>query len=204
MTSHKALLILTSLLLSFLDSPSAGSDPHGLSTPVITYVGDVSDHDRGIVEAAIDRIAEAGLQLPDLTISFPVNCDGRAGRYFVGQNRVELCRVSLRLVLHELAHAWDDNNAVDRQRFMEQRGIDHWYENGGPDSGGEQLAHVIAWGLLDVDTSTKVFEYAGQPIDEQPSRLVGVPNADREELNDLFRMVVGVEPFPSRLAVEGA
>lgn len=194
MTSIKIVLALAAVLL--VPTSDIGRSPEPTRRPpMITFVGDVAPHDREIVEWAVNRFAEAGLQLPDLTVSFPVTCNGRAGQYFVGQSLVELCTVSKKLALHEFAHAWDDNVSLDRDAFMERRGIDHWYESDGPESGGEQLAKVIAWGLLETDTTWPASEYAGQPFDERPRRLIGVPDADREELATLFTSVVGVEPL---------
>lgn len=63
----------------------------------------------------------AGLQLPDLEISFPASCGGKGGQYLVGRNSVELCHPNRTLVLHEFAHAWDDNSNVDREAFLERR-----------------------------------------------------------------------------------
>lgn len=154
-----------------------------------------------MIEWATDRFVAAGLQLPDLEISFPVSCGGKAARYHVGQNRIDLCRLNQRLVLHELAHAWDDNGDVDREQFMERRGVDHWYAQPGRpshESGGEQLAHIIAWGLMDVETMRQFTEYAGQPIDEQPWILTGVEGASRAHLAEVFTELTGVLPIVGR------
>ena len=121
------------------------------SAPTITFVDEPSVGAREMIGWAIERYLEVGIQLPDLEISFPATCAGKAGRYIVGRNQVELCSAKPKLILHELAHSWDDNSTIDREAFLELRGLDHWYEQSGRDStesGGEQLAHIIAWGLL--------------------------------------------------------
>ena len=58
-----------------------------------------------------------------------------------------------RLVLHELAHAWEGATLDEacRDRFLQLRSLDAW---AGDDiewnqRGIEQLAEIVAWGLAD-------------------------------------------------------
>ena len=198
-TAITAILMLTGvgLLAPFTtDTNDATAEPVAAT---ITYLDEPSDTDREIVDWAVERYLEARLQLPDLQISFPVACGGKAGRYYVGQGVVELCNPTKVLVLHEFAHAWDDGSPVDRDEFLERRGLDHWYEQPGRnsgDSGGEQLAHIIAWGVMDVDITARNPDRAGQPIDEQPRYLPGVDNSSSEVLHDLFFELTGSIPLP--------
>jgi hypothetical protein len=197
-TSITAMLVLTGagLLGLFIEDTSEASVEPLAAT--ITYVGEPSDHDRALVDWAVERYLEAGLQLPDLQISLPVTCGGKAGRYYVGQGVVELCNPTKALVLHEFAHAWDDSSQVDREEFLKGRGLDHWYEQPGQrsgDSGGEQLAHIIAWGLMDVDITARNPDRADQPIDEQPRYLPGMDDSSPEVLHDLFLQLTGSVPL---------
>lgn len=167
-------------------------------TPVISYVETPTDEQRQVVEWAVARYAEAGLTLPSLEVSFPATCGGKAGRYFVGQRRIELCKVHRKTMLHELAHAWDDSTSVDRAGFLLERGLDHWYEQPGDrahESGGEQLALIITWGLMDLDLTHAVAEWAGQPIDEQPRVLPGLTDGTPPVLAALFTQLTGTSPL---------
>lgn len=166
--------------------------------PTITYLDPPSDDERQIVEWAVQRYRDVGMQLPDLQISFPATCAGKAGRYLVGQSTVEMCRPTRKLALHELAHAWDDNSSIDRQAFLEYRGLDHWYEQPGERSnltGGEQLALVVTWGFMNVDITAPSSEWPGQPRDEQPRYLPGLDDSSPETLTELFVMLTGATPL---------
>lgn len=169
-----------------------------ITAPTITYLDVPSEDQREVVAWAVGRYVEAGLELPDLEISFPVTCGGKAGRYLVGQNTIELCRPHRKLVLHELAHAWDDNSSLDRPAFLKERGLEHWYEQPGQrsnESGGEQLALVVTWGLMDVDTTHPVAEWAGQPIDQQPRLLPGLADGTPRLLTEMFVQLTGTSPL---------
>ena len=175
-----------------------------ITAPTITYLNAPSDDQRRVVEWAVARYVEAGLELPDLEISFPVTCGGKAGRYLVGQNTIELCRPQRKLVLHELAHAWDDNSSLDRLAFLQERGLDHWYEQPGQrsnESGGEQLALVVTWGLMDVDITHPVAEWAGQPIDEGRRQLPGLADGTPRVLTELFVQLTGTSPLTPAASV---
>ena len=104
----------------------------------------------------MSRFGDAGLQLPDLVISFPALCAGKAALYHVGRASLEFCRINRRVALHELAHAWDDTSgAVDRDAFLELRHLSVWFggtEMPSGEQGSEHLADIIAWGLMDVET----------------------------------------------------
>jgi uncharacterized membrane protein len=108
-----------------------------------------------IIAWAMSRYRAAGLQLPDLTVSFPSFCEGRSALYHVGERSIEFCQITRLNALHEFAHAWDDTSgAVDREAFLKLRGLKVWF--GGLDlpsreQGCEQLANIIAWGLMDAD-----------------------------------------------------
>lgn len=182
-------------------APVIGSTP---TPPTIVFIDVPSDDERAMVDWAIERYIAVGLQLPDLEISFPVTCGGKSGRYLIGAGRIELCRPTRKLVLHELAHAWDDQGVVDREAFMARRGLDHWYEQPAERStvtGGEQLAQVLTWGLMDLDITWPSSEYAGQPVGEQPRALPGLDDSAPEVLTELFEEFTGERPLsPGRVA----
>jgi hypothetical protein len=124
--------------------------------PRITFVDPPTPKAREVIVWAIGRFRDAGLQLPDLQISFPTFCGGKAALYHVGRRSIDFCLIHKRTVLHEFAHAWDDTSgAVDRQAFLKLRGLNIWWGGTGmasSEQGAEQLAQIVAWGLMDVDT----------------------------------------------------
>lgn len=147
------------LLVSTTATPATaqyGSDPGPpWREPRITFVDEPTPQAREIIVWAVDRFRDAGLQLPDLKVSFPVTCAGKGALYHVGRGWIEFCRINKRRALHEFAHAWEDTSgAVDRQAFLEIRGLSVWWggtEMPSREQGCEQLAQIIAWGLMGFD-----------------------------------------------------
>ena len=156
--------------------------PHSrpvMGRPRITYVDQPTLKAHDLIVWAVDRYLDAGLQLPDLKISFPTFCGGKAALYHVGRRSIDFCFISKRTVLHEFAHAWDDTSGrVNRQAFLELRGLTIWWGGTGMNSseqGSEQLAQIIAWGLMDVDT---------RGVPQLPANSVS-------ELTEAFTMLTG-------------
>jgi hypothetical protein len=171
-------------------TPSAQTStrPEPTSRPVmheprITFVDQPTPLERDTILWAIDRFEDAGLQLPDLKISFPALCAGKGALYHVGQKSIEFCRVNRRRALHELAHAWDDaSGAVDRQAFLELRGLSVWWggtEMRSSEQGAEHLAEIIAWGLMGAD----------------PRDVPQLPANSVYELTRAFATLTGMVPF---------
>jgi hypothetical protein len=143
----------------------------------ITYIDEPTPSERETITWAVGRFAAAGLQLPDLDVRFPAYCKGKGAIYHLGQSSVDFCRVNRKNVLHEFAHAWDDtSDDVDREGFLEVRGLDVWF--GGLDvpceeQGSEHLAIVIAWGLMESGTRS----------------AHGLPHNSDAELNEAFEFL---------------
>lgn len=192
------LLLLVAVSVAWTAPLLAGA-PTEQPAPTITYVGDPTPEQRAVVEWAVARFEMAGLTLADVEVSFPHVCGGKGGRYFVGQGRIELCRVNKITALHELAHAWDDAGAVvDRDGFMERRGLDHWVVRHGHkpvESGGEQLAQIVAWGLMDLDTTVRHAAHDDHPRDQHDHRIPGLPMSSVDELHAEFVTLTGVAPL---------
>jgi hypothetical protein len=153
--------------------------------PVITFAGTPTDTQRDTIEWAVERYRSAGIRLPDLTISFPQLCSGKAALYHVGQQAIGFCHVAKRTVLHEFAHAWDDTfHTVDRDGFLRLRGLHVWWggtEQKSAEQGAEQLAQIIAWGLLGANPDS-VPQFAGNSV---------------EELTAAFHFLTGFDPDPA-------
>lgn len=207
-TTHRLLVVAAlglTLVLALRSLPGASleavsSEPAAPSHPKITYPTQPAAEHADLVDWAIGRYIGAGLELPDLTVTFPDSCGGKAGRYLIGTGILELCTPNRTLVLHEMAHAWEDVNQIDRDGFMKLRGVDHWYEHeceheSSKESGGEQLAIIMTWGLHEVDTSAREIVDPKLPIDQQPRYLPGLDDSDPESLREAFRFATGVEPL---------
>ena len=182
MTNHTAFLRLSAvLLMSAMVVPAAaeggpGSRP-AWHEPRITFLDQPTPKAREIITWAVDQYREDGLQLPDLTISFPALCDGKGALYHVGQHAIDFCRINKRRALHEFAHAWDDTSGmVDREGFLELRGLTVWW--GGTkmrssEQGAEHLAEIVAWVLMG----------------SNPQDVPQFPKASVAELTEAFDML---------------
>jgi hypothetical protein len=198
MLNHAAILRLGTLVLvgTMASSPSvqsATASHRPTVEPQITFLDPPTPKAQKIIAWAVDRYRDAGLQLPDLDISFPTSCGGKTALYHVGHRSIDFCYIITKTtVLHEFAHAWDDTSgAVNRQAFLELRGLSVWWGGTGMPSdeqGSEHLAEIIAWGLMDVDT---------RAVPQLPRNSVS-------ELTEAFVMLAaGAEPWPTRSAASG-
>jgi hypothetical protein len=183
MTNRTALLRLSILfLVSTIAAPAAAqSAPDSRPAwrePRITFVDPPSEKAREITTWAVDRYREAGLQLPDLKISFPALCAKKGALYHVGKSSIDFCRINKRRALHEFAHAWDDTSgAVDREAFLELRGVTVWWggtEMPADEQGAEQLAKIVAWVLGGAE----------------PGDIPQLPNNSVVELTEAFDMLI--------------
>ena len=113
-----------------------------------------------MAEWAIDRYAEAGLDLPPLVIRFPGRdlslCDGAQGRAYLDHNPIEvrMCWNDEFILLHELAHVWEAHNVASdkHEPFIAMRqGVESWASPAvaWAARGREHAANAIAWGLLE-------------------------------------------------------
>ncbi len=136
---------------------------------------------RSEIEAAIDRYESNGLELPPLRIfvhATNTGCQGHLGTYgqYGERDRLDLCTEAKFYVLHELAHAWEQNtfSEEDRQIVLLRIGREVWHDRNIPwlDSGAEVVANNIAWGLMD------------EPLSEQD--LIW-----HEDQLDRFRLLTG-------------
>lgn len=144
---------VATLLLSGLLSGTAASQED-------VTIATLEPGQQQMVERALDRYAEAGLDLPPLVIRFPGRdlslCDGSQGRVYLDHDPIEIrmCWNSEFVLLHELAHVWEAHNVAvaKHEPFMAMRdGVVSWagLDVAWDELGREQAANVIAWGLLE-------------------------------------------------------
>ena len=119
-----------------------------------------ADSDDQLREAlwALGRYAEAGLDLPTLTIRLHDSndpCGGHAGVRRVEDDTdiIDICTEASWTILHELAHVWASKNLTDADRdaFVALQGLDTWSGSEIPwqDRGTEQAADLVALALSD-------------------------------------------------------
>lgn len=166
-------------------------------TPDISYRGVVTAQQKRMTEWAITRYTAAGLQLPDLTIEFPsAGCRSR-GQYNHATQTIEHCDGRPFTLLHELAHAWDQFADFDREAFLELRDLEHYRgtEVSWNRQGSEHVAEILAWGLMDEDSSVPAPAYFSQPFDEYEPRLPTIPNSGLPQLRAAFVFLTGIDPL---------
>ena len=122
-----------------------------------TIIQTETNEQRELIEWALSRFDEAGLELPVLTIhafSDRSGCGGNLGFFSIdgaGNYEVHTCGIDF-TVLHELGHAWAAYNLTeqDKDEFLtEHAHADEWRTDDWLLSGSEHCANVIAWGLMD-------------------------------------------------------
>lgn len=171
-TTRTLLALLTALIttaggMAFTDAPtrttaSTTVDPLGAVT-------ELAPAQASLLESSFDRFTQAGLAAPTHVVaSFHKSldaCNGNLGLRTTedGVSRVRVCwahenpGIELRLqeqaLVHELAHAWAEENLDDarRQAFVDFTGSASWRDvaHGWNDRGTERAADLITWALLD-------------------------------------------------------
>ena len=123
-----------------------------------------------LVEWAIARFDTAGLDPPPVShITFPPTAacvPGRSGMTFCSTETcsIDICTpaddftaatalplTARRTMLHELGHAWNATfiTQATQQEFIALRNLDQWKDDVWQDSGNEQAAEILMWGLIE-------------------------------------------------------
>jgi hypothetical protein len=155
-------LLVGALLIPLLQNAEATAVP----PPVFTS---------GVDEAAYtwtqDLFATAGFEFPTVTIEFhrdEEGCGGARGRTHLndtGIATIHVCATHTNpmvddvwrrtTLLHEVAHAWIDQNADEQQTasLMELRGTETWLSRDQiwQHRGAEHAAEIFMWGVQDGD-----------------------------------------------------
>jgi hypothetical protein len=148
--------------------PHAEVEPQSAPEPAIV-AAPLTEAQQELVDWAKGRFAEAGLELPELTVRFDPTkdlCGQHGGRYQHapdGERIVTICAWEgdsfgadlerRRTLLHEFGHAWDFANlsADDREALGELLGVEEWNDHGDvwEDRGVERFAETFVYALLD-------------------------------------------------------
>src|SRR5262245_46341485 len=134
----------------------AASDPAPVMVTGTRVFGADAEH-VGPVRWAVVRYERAGLEVPSVEIHFHPDtsgCYGHIGSEWNG--RVDICvvivsEIARDALLHEIGHAWIDENvsAEVRERFMRMRGLTAWNDPGviWDERAFEHAAETLTWGL---------------------------------------------------------
>jgi hypothetical protein len=176
--------ILTALIIIQLVAgiEGAASGQTVIESVSVIQVGSLEQDEQ--VRYALERYAEAGLELPRVDVYLHDTKDGcrdNAGLYTPGvdMDRIDICVDTSFIILHEFGHAWENRFGTDeaREELLQALDLEVW--TGGDDyraRGVEAAANLIAWGLKAPSVAER-----GQ-----------APNAERL---DLFASFTGVAPL---------
>jgi hypothetical protein len=157
-TKTASRLLVVAIAAVFVGRGVAGSAdpaPVAVGSEIRVFGGDREHVD--LVRWAATRFESRGLGIPAVDVHFHPDTSGGYGH--LGSElggRVDVCveivsEVARETLLHEMGHAWIDENVTDsvRDRFLEMRGLRAWNESAVPwdDRGFEHGAEIIAWGL---------------------------------------------------------
>lgn len=152
------------------------------------------------VDFAFTRFALAGLELPDVPVTFPTEataCQGYGGVYLPAQQAVRICRPSERTMIHELAHAWIETtiSADDRQIFLDMRGLDQWVGGDQWDQrGAEQAAEIITWAVMDRNMLLSWIDTNADGTSTYSWRLAKIPDSNHDQLAAAYQQLTGAQP----------
>lgn len=129
---------------------------HALVADTVRVFGADDEHQR-LVRWAFGRYEHAGLEVPPIDVHFHPDTSGCYGH--IGSQlgrRVDVCvvivsEIARDALLHEMGHAWIDENvsAPVRDRFMAMRGLHAWNDQSviWDERGFEHAAETLAWAL---------------------------------------------------------
>jgi hypothetical protein len=180
------------LVLAAVALAGGGAHAEPEPTPVIVaetvrVFGADAEHQR-LVRWAFGRYKSAGLEVPPIDVHFHPDtsgCYGHLGSELGGH--VDICvvivsEIARDAVLHEMGHAWVDENvsATVRERFMQMRGLTAWND------------HSVIW-------DKRGFEHAAETLTwALGHRFIapGIPDHDPNRLTAAFKLLTGGLPLP--------
>lgn len=144
---------------------------------------------------AIGLFDAADMRLPPVQVTSsadPAECHGTEGIHHPDGERsiIVICGEHVgfatdRVLLHELAHAWERHSVTpaDRAAFQRLRGNEVWHDyDAAPwhENGTEQAAEIVLWGVID-----------------RPAPMIRITQNSCDELRAAFRVLTGFDPLPS-------
>ncbi|HKE54030.1 MAG TPA: hypothetical protein VKC55_04600, partial [Actinomycetota bacterium] len=184
--SRLLILVLAAASLAGGAQAEPGPTPEVVAERVRVYGAD-AEHQR-LVRWALLRYQHAGLHVPPIDVHFhphTLGCYGHIGSELAG--RIDICvvivsEIARDALLHEMGHAWVDENvsAAVRERFMAMRGLTAWNDQSviWDERGFEHAAETLAWAL-----GHRFF-------------APEIPDHDPERLTAAFELLTGGLPLP--------
>ena len=167
---------------------------------------DLTENQQELLDFAFERFDAAGFDRPDVSIEFPddrTECFGYGGVYLPEIKAVRICMMIDTTIVHELVHAWIDENLTqdDRSEFLTLRGLDSWaYEGEWDEQGAEHAAEIITWGLMDRNISIRWVEANDDGTSTTTWRLAKLPDdSDPDRLFEAFENLTGTDAEERRL-----
>lgn len=170
-------------------APTSGTKPANLNL-----------EQRELVELAEGRFEAQGLKLPEIDYVFHADlrtCSGHKGMYHKSTRTLEMCSMDMNTMLHELAHAWANENLTEaaKEQFVSLRGLDSWsnHDHAWERRGTEHVAETIAWALAIDPHHVKWVEEAPDGSRQTTHRILTI-GVDVDTLLDNFRRITGMGP----------
>ena len=153
------------------------------------------------VDLATGRFELHGLELPDVNYVFHPDlrtCQGHKGMYHKSTRTLEMCSMDMHTMLHELAHAWANENLTEeaKERFVASRSLDSWndHDHAWERRGTEHVAETIAWALADDPHHVKWIETNPDGSTHTSHRILTI-GVDVDTLLDNFEDITGMDPM---------
>ncbi len=154
-----------------------------------------------LVTWAYERFDDAGLDLGEVTISFPEAddaCSGADGVYSPPTNSIRICTSTRDTVLHEYAHAWIESNLDDgdRREFLDLRGLESWNDREASwyRRGAEQAAEVLKWALWENNRLVRWVEASPSGTQTARYRLLWLVDSSPDRLLAAYETLTGGLP----------
>ena len=155
---------------------------------------------QALVDFALGRFAAQGLILPEVGFVFHdslMPCSGHKGMYHRKSRTLEMCSMDEETMLHELAHAWANENLTtdEMNAFVASRGLDSWNDHHDPweRRGTEHVAETIAWALLDEPNHVRWVETLPDRTQVTTDRILSL-SVEVETLMENFETITGQKP----------
>jgi hypothetical protein len=196
-------------LIAVLILIGGGINPLGVAAAVTPLESlQFSYEERSLVDFAFARFHAQGLTLPRVKFTFHSSlaaCHQHKGLYRARTRSLEMCSLDKSTMLHELAHAWVNDNLTlaEMEAFVAWRELDSWSDSEDPwhRRGTEHVAETIAWALLDEPRHVKWVETDPDGTKATTYRILTL-GIDVTTMAENFQAITGREPLIGRLNPE--
>lgn len=205
MAQEWTIRLLTTVMALALVTTDVGAverEPSQLAATQVTTVesaptAPLTTDQRTLIDFAVGRFEQQGLVLPPVDFVFHDSltpCSGHKGMYHRKSRVLEMCSMDPHTLLHELAHAWANENLTISQMeaFVVTRDLDSWndHDHEWERRGTEHVAETIAWALAEIPRHVKWVETQEDGPQRISHRILTL-GIDVETLSENFKMITG-------------